>query len=132
MALLVKLAHAVVGAPERIPEPVLEEHPELAAARWRRGGIMPRVAGWLLGQRSVAGITLWRTVFLGRYAPMSVELLLHELRHVQQFEASRLFPVQYLWETVKSGYHRNRFERDAREYAATRLIAPRSGDRSRG
>ena len=90
--------------------------------------MLPRIAGWLLGQRSVAGITLWRTVFLGRHAPLSVELLLHELRHVQQFEASRAFPVQYLWETVKSGYYRNRFECDAREFAAARVMAPRQGD----
>jgi hypothetical protein len=127
VAVLARLANACIGAPEQLPDEVLERHPELANARWRRGGLLPRVAGWLLGQRSVAGITLWRTVFLGRSAPPSVELLLHELRHVQQFEASRAFPIQYLWETLKSGYHRNRFECDAREYAA-RAMAPRPGD----
>ena len=128
MAALAKLAHAVIGAPEHLPSTILDRHPELAGARWRRGGFLPRVAGWLLGQRSVAGVTLWRTVFLGRNAPMSVELLLHELRHIQQSEASRAFPIEYLWETLRSGYYRNRFERDAREYAAARLMAPRSGD----
>lgn len=132
MAALTWLARAVIGAPEDLPRAMLDRHPELAGARWRRGGFLPRVAGWLLGQRSVAGITLWRTVFLGRNAPLSVELLLHELRHVQQFEASRAFPIEYLWETLRSGYYGNRFERDAREFAAARSMAPRPGDRSRG
>jgi hypothetical protein len=130
MTLLAWITQATLGKNEQLPRHLLDEFPELGQVRWRRGGIAPRIAGLLLGRRSVAGITLWRTVFLGRHAPLSVELLLHELRHVQQFEASRLFPVQYLWETVKSGYFRNRFERDAREFAAARLIAkaPRSGD----
>lgn len=124
------MAQTTLGQNEQLPTKLLDDYPELKEVRWRRGGIAPRIAGLLLGRRSVAGITLWRTVFLGRHAPLSLELLLHELRHVQQFEESRLFPVQYLWETVKSGYFSNRFERDAREFAAARLIAkaPRSGD----
>ena len=132
MAILARITEVCIGTPEQLPDLILERHPELAGARWRRGGFLPRVAGWLLGQRSVAGVTLWRTVFLGRHAPLSVELLLHELRHVQQFEASRAFPIEYLWETLRSGYHRNRFERDAREYAAARSMVHRPGDRSRG
>ena len=49
------------------------------------------------------------------------ELLLHELRHVHQFEASPAFPVLYLWESLFRGYHRNRFEADARAYASSRV-----------
>jgi len=52
----------------------------------------------------------------------SAELLLHELRHVHQFEA-RAFPILYLWESLRRGYVRNRFEVDARAYAASRLKA---------
>ena len=125
MAALARFAQLLIGTPERLPESVLRPHPELTTVRWRRGGLFPRVAGWCLGQRSVAAVTLWRTVYMGARAPISAELLLHELRHVQQFEESRAFPLLYLWETVKSGYHRNRFERDAREYAATCLLTPR-------
>jgi len=53
---------------------------------------------------------------------MSAELLLHELRHVHQFQASAAFPLQYLWETLRRGYFANRFEVDARAYAAHRVL----------
>jgi hypothetical protein len=125
VAALSAIRDTIIGTPERLPEAVLRQHPQLANVRWRRGGLFPRVAGWCLGQRSVAAVTLWRTVFLGERCQPTVELLLHELRHVQQFEESRAFPLLYLWETVKSGYHRNRFECDAREYAATCLMTHR-------
>lgn len=112
-----------VGAPLALPAELLHRFPELRHARYRRGGLPPRVGGWALGRRTVAAITLWRTIFLGRDAPVSAELLLHEFRHVQQFQASRSFPVLYLWETVRRGYFRNRYELDAQAYAATRLRA---------
>jgi hypothetical protein len=80
-----------------------------------------RVAGWCLGKRSVAGITLWNTVWLAPDVVMSDELLLHELRHVHQFQASATFPLRYLWETLRRGYFANRFEVDARAYAAHRV-----------
>jgi hypothetical protein len=80
-----------------------------------------RVGGWCLGQRSVAAITLWHTIWLAPDIVPPAELLLHELRHVAQFEASRAFPVLYLWESLRRGYVRNRFEVDARAYAASRM-----------
>jgi hypothetical protein len=103
------------------PAALVRRFPDLAAVRFRRGGLPPRVAGWCLGQASVAAITLWRTVFLGDTTQFDPELLLHELRHVAQFESDRAFPIRYLWESLRRGYHRNRFEVDAREYAASRL-----------
>jgi hypothetical protein len=99
---------------------VLARYPELGGVHWRRGGIPVNVAGWFLGQRSAAAITLWRTVFLAPHALVDVELLLHEFRHVQQFESSVSFPIRYLWESVRRGYFDNRFEVDARNYAAQR------------
>jgi hypothetical protein len=48
-------------------------------------------------------------------------LLLHEVRHVQQFAAIRWFPVRYTWESLRHGYRRNRFEVDARAYVDRRL-----------
>jgi hypothetical protein len=83
-----------------------------------------RVGGWCLGQKTVSAITLWRTIWLAPGEALSVELLLHEARHVQQFEASAAFPILYLWESVRRGYVRNRFEVDARAYAMTRLREP--------
>jgi hypothetical protein len=116
------LVRGFYGNPVRLPRALVERYPELNGARWRQGGLFPRIAGWCLGQRSVAAVTLWRTVYLGARCRPSAELLLHELRHVQQFAESRAFPLSYLWETLKSGYHRNRYERDARDWAAARVV----------
>src|SRR5678815_1053083 len=115
------LAAPLIGRPTTLPPELLDRYPELAGARWRRGGLPVRVGGWCLGQRTVSAITLWRTVWLAPEVRPSEELLLHELRHVQQFEASAAFPILYLWESLRRGYVRNRFEVDARAYAATRV-----------
>jgi hypothetical protein len=111
----------LIGRELRLPPPIVERFPELATVRWRRGGIPVRVAGLFLGRSSAAAITLWRTVFLDPRARIDAELLLHELRHVHQFQANLAFPLLYLWESLLHGYQRNRFEADARAYAAQRL-----------
>ena len=111
----------VVGRPAAVPADLLTRYPELAVVRLRRGGLLPRIGGLCLGVGSVAGITLWRTVFVGVGVDPTPALLLHELRHVQQFQADPLFPLRYVWETVRRGYHRNRYELDAVSYAASHL-----------
>lgn len=115
---------ALIGRAYTLPAELVARFPELAGARYRRGGLPPRVGGWALGMRTAAAITLWRTVFLAHRAPLDPELLLHELRHVQQFEQSPLFPLLYLWESLRRGYTRNRFEIDARRYADARIATP--------
>jgi Domain of unknown function (DUF4157) len=112
---------ALIGRPIELPTEVTARFPELAAVRWRRGGVPVRVAGLFLGRPSAAAITLWRTVFLSPAAPIEPELLLHELRHVHQFESNPAFPLLYLWESLIHGYKRNRYEADARAYAAQRV-----------
>lgn len=121
-------ASAVIGAwlaGRRIglPEELVRRHPELLEARWRVGGLPPRVGGLFLGRRTVAGITLWSTVFLAPGAMLSAELLLHELGHVRQFGSSWTFPLRYLWEGLRRGYSANRYEREAQEFAVERLRA---------
>jgi hypothetical protein len=112
----------LVGSPLVLPEYLLEAFPDLSGARWRRGGLAVRVGGWLLGRSSVSGITLWGTVWIAPGVPLDPELLLHELRHVQQFQGNpALFPFRYLWGTVQRGYANNPYEADARAYAARRL-----------
>lgn len=113
--------HALAGRPIELSPSLLERYPQLARARWRAGGLPPRVGGWCLGQSSVAAITLWRTVWLARPLDVSEELLLHEVRHVAQFEADPAFAWRYVWESVRRGYSGNRYEVDAREYAAARV-----------
>jgi len=117
------IVDAMIGRRVTVPAELLARYPELEAVEWRSGGIPVNVAGWFLGQRSAAAITLWRTVFLSPSARVDAELLLHEFRHVQQFEASVTFPVRYLWESARRGYFANRYEVDAREYAAQRMRA---------
>jgi hypothetical protein len=120
MGIATAAAGAVIGLPLELPPALVARYPELADARWRRGGVVVRIAGWCLGQSSVAAVTLWHTVWIAPGVNLSGELLLHELRHVHQFEASATFPLLYLWETLRRGYVGNRFEVDARTYAAQR------------
>lgn len=114
----------LIGRSTSLPAELVAKYPELDAVRWRRGGLPVRVGGWCLGQKTVSAITLWRTIWLAPGMPLSIELLLHEARHVQQFEASVAFPILYLWESLRRGYVQNRFEVDARAYAAARLREP--------
>jgi hypothetical protein len=120
-SLLGWIARPLIGDAIELPERILARYPELARAHWRRGGLFVRIGGWCLGQSTVAAITLWRTIWLAPDLEPSVELLLHEFRHVAQFEESPAFPILYLWESLRRGYVRNRFEVDARAYAAARL-----------
>ena len=116
--------HALIGEPAALPAHLVTRYPELNRARWRCGGLPVRVGGWCLGQASVSAITLWHTIWLAPGMTPSAELLLHELRHVHQFETSPTFPIRYLWESARRGYVGNRFEVDARRYAASRLREP--------
>jgi hypothetical protein len=120
MDALAAVLSPLIGHSVALPAELLERYPELRAARFRRGGLPVRVGGWMIGLRSAAAITLLHSVFLARETPAVVELLLHEMRLVSQFEGCAAFPIQYLWESLRRGYHHNRFEADARAYAAER------------
>jgi hypothetical protein len=111
----------LVGEPTTLPSALRRRYPELDGARWRRGGLALRIGGWCLGSASVTGITLWGTVFLRRHAHLDPELLLHELRHVHQFQGDRTFPLRYVWGTLRHGYLNNPYEADARAFAARRV-----------
>lgn len=115
------LVNALIGRSVQLPPAVLCRFPELAEAHWRCGGMFVRVGSWCLGQSSAAAITLGRAVWIAPGVALEAELLLHELRHVHQFKASFAFPALYLWESIRRGYHKNRFEVDARGFAARRL-----------
>jgi hypothetical protein len=125
-ALVGSLFAPLVGRRTEIPSHLITRYPELRRVRWRRGGLPVRVGGWCLGQSTVSAITLWKTIWIAPHLTPSDELLLHEFRHVVQFEESRLFPILYLWESVRRGYVANRFEVDARNYAAARVRETRA------
>jgi hypothetical protein len=105
------------GIPFCLPADVIAAFPELATVTWRVGGFPLRVGGWFLGRRSVAAITVGSTVFLSPAAPPSLQLLLHEMGHVRQFRRDKAFPIRYLWESLRRGYSRNRFEAEAEQFA---------------
>jgi hypothetical protein len=123
MGFIGRIRRAMIGERETLPHELLARYPELGRLRLRRGGLPPRVGGWALGRGTVAAITLRRWVFLAPQVPAHPPLLLHELRHLQQFEASSLFPIQYLWASLRYGYHDNPFEADARDFSARQLRA---------
>jgi hypothetical protein len=116
----------IVGSRLDLPEGLSSEWPELREIRFRRGGFPLRVGGWMLGQATVAAITLGRTIFLAPGTRLDPELLLHELRHVQQFAERKTFPLRYIWESLRRGYRLNRYEVDARSYAASRVAGIRA------
>ena len=120
------IRRALIGEPEQLPAELVARFPELSIIRLRRGGIPVRIGGWSLLQSTAAAITLWNTVFLAPGTPFDEELLLHELRHVHQFQSSRVFPLQYLLESLRRGYHQNRFELDAVAFAEARLASRRN------
>jgi len=115
------LLSPLIGHGIELPRELVARYPELDAARWRRGGLPVRVGGWFLLQSTVSGITLGRTIWLAPAAPFAPELLLHELRHVHQFQEDRAFPLRYAWRSLRHGYLDNPYETDAREYAARRV-----------
>ena len=115
-----RIVDALVGTSFELPAAMIACYPELAHARYRRGGLPLRLGGWALGLQSVDAITLRRTVFLSRNTPLSASLLLHELRHVHQFLGERTFPIRYLLQSLRYGYSRNAYEVDARRYSALR------------
>ena len=124
MGYLARLARELTGERIALPDPLARDYPDLSDLSLRRGGLPTRVAGWFLGQSSVAAITLRRTIFIGPRTRLDAPLLLHEFRHAEQFRERRSFPVRYIWESLRRGYHRNRYEVDARMYAAHRLGQP--------
>jgi hypothetical protein len=121
MGYLARLARTLTGERIALPDHLARDYPELARLSLRRGGLPARVAGWFLGQSSVAAITLRRTIFFGPRTCLDAPLLLHELRHAEQFRERGSFPVRYIWESLRRGYHQNRYEVDARAYTSRRL-----------
>lgn len=121
MGLFHRAARAIIGAPCVLEAELLAQYPELREARYRVGGLPPRVGGWCLGTRSVAGITLGRTVWLAPDAGLTPSLLLHEVAHVRQWRSEPFFAWRYVWQCLRHGYHANRYEVAARSETARTL-----------
>src|SRR5947208_8921366 len=110
MGFVSRLSAALTGQRFELPPEMLARLPELAQAEYRRGGMPVRIGGWALGTSTAAAITLRRTIFVAPSTALTAELLLHELRHVHQFQENWPFPVSYLWQSLRYGYTRNAYE----------------------
>jgi Domain of unknown function (DUF4157) len=121
VSLLSSLADRVLGEP--VPAAELP-HPVPAGVVIRRNGWIPRVGGWFMGgsRAPAAAVTLGRTIVFGADQPITDELIVHELVHVEQWSADPLFALRYGAEWFRHGYRENRYEKAAyarqREFAA--------------
>jgi hypothetical protein len=81
---------------------------------------------WIPGNKNVEAVAFWNSVFLRDiYWPIdpqnrtTIELLFHELIHVEQFRRSPfLFPIKYLVDHLRYGYWNNPAEVEARDRAS--------------
>lgn len=103
------------------------EHEEGMAApgrkikvRIKEHSLIARLAAGRLGYRTAA-IVIGRTIYLHNATSAqflsSSRWVRHELKHVDQFRQHGFFGFlwKYLWESLRKGYRRNRFELEACE-----------------
>jgi hypothetical protein len=81
-----------------------------------RGTLIPRLGGWLSGMRApAAAVTLGNAIVVHPDARLTAGLLRHELAHVRQWRAAPFsFPLRYVLNHVRHGYHDNPYEVEAR------------------
>jgi hypothetical protein len=126
VSLLAGLADAVLG--ERIAEAELP-HPVPHGVVVRRSRLVPRVGGWFMGgsRRPAGAVTFGRTILCNADRPLTDDLLVHELVHVEQWK-DPLFAVKYVAGWLRHGYRSNPFEEEAyarqREFVAAKKSSP--------
>ena len=80
---------------------------------------MAKIAAKKLNAPAIA-MVLGKTIHLHNISSQEflkdTKLVKHELCHVQQFKehGNLFFIVKYLWESLRKGYHNNKFEIEAR------------------
>jgi hypothetical protein len=88
--------------------------------RIKENSLLARIAAYKLRTKQCA-IVINRTIYLHNTSRENFmanrKWLLHELKHVEQYQryGAIRFILLYLYETVRRGYHNNRFEVEARE-----------------
>lgn len=94
----------------------------------REQSFIAKIASLVLKQKKVAVVTgniihLYNTTKEDFLA--NKRWLQHELVHVLQYrEHGRMkFVALYLWESLKKGYHQNKFEKEARLYENESLLS---------
>ena len=126
VSLLGRVADRVLG--QRVP-PCDLPYPVPPEVTVRRSRLVPRVGGWFMGgsRRPAGAVTFGRTILWNADRPLTDDLIVHELVHVEQWK-DPLFAVKYVAGWLKHGYRHNPFEEEAyarqRQYAASRQSAP--------
>jgi hypothetical protein len=93
---------------------------QMAGVRIRQNSLLAKLAARKLGVDAVA-LTLGRTIHLhhaGKQEFLSnSRWVRHEMAHIEQFRRYGFFRfiVLYLVESLRKGYHNNRFEVEARK-----------------
>jgi hypothetical protein len=124
VSLIQRAAAALLGAPMDAPDD-LPADTLPPGVTLRRGRFVPWIGGRLARSRHPAlAVTLRRTIIIDPSARLTRELLEHELTHVRQWRADRLFPLRYTLATLRHGYHDNPYEVEARETARARATSP--------
>jgi hypothetical protein len=114
VSLLGRIAGAVVG--REVPAAELAGVTLPPGVKVRRNRWIPAIGG-ATGrmQGHAAGVTLGDTILVHPEVEIDAGLLVHELVHVGQWRADRLFAVKYVAEWVRRGYMGNRYEVEAYE-----------------
>ena len=79
-----------------------------------------RIAAWKLSSKRVA-IVVGRTIHLHNASKTEFlnnpRWVKHELCHIEQFRRYGFFRfvIMYLWESMRKGYYKNKYEVEARE-----------------
>lgn len=126
VTLLGRMADRVLGA--RVPACDLP-FPVPPDVTVRRGGVMPHLGGWFMGGSRVpaAAVTLGRTILCDAGHPITDDLIVHELVHVEQWK-DPLFAAKYVAGWIKHGYRHNPFEEEAyarqRQFLASKKTVP--------
>ncbi len=93
---------------------------DLEKVKIKENSWLAKMAAWKLGSKDVA-MVIGNTIHL--YGVSKNDFLKderwvkHELCHVRQYKQNGYvgFLAKYLWESIRNGYHNNRFEKEARE-----------------
>ncbi len=98
------------------PTPADTSEPLPRGVAVRRAAWLPAIGGALARMGApAAAVTLGRTIVVHPEVPLTRRLLVHELTHVRQWQASLFgFPVRYVWYSIRHGYHDNPYEVEAR------------------
>ncbi|MDE3247208.1 MAG: DUF4157 domain-containing protein [Bacteroidota bacterium] len=85
----------------------------------KEGSLLARLAAWKLGQDKMA-MVMGRTILLHDTSAQEFinnrKWIRHELAHIRQFEKHGFLPFlcKYLVESIRHGYHNNKYEQEAR------------------